>query len=395
MGHDPLSTSRISMQAEKSRVQANQRLNAAQSYEIIQEAQADDFLTWSESLNPVAVAIRRFDTLESRLRRKPQEGTEKTKTETEETEIAPLEMLDQIAQQFEEKNPELHRQNLQLLRARIKPEDSVEDILKKLTESYPDHYLANEALDFLQATSTGELAEKIKNCKEQFNQLYQKEIRAGKNISGYTLNFSKQGLNSPTKLRDLYQDVTTNPRDPSTLFNELSTQYPYEKLNTVITFLLHSLGQDMKSKGPSIGRSELQRLLTETRSLQAILGVYRYFKSRMNLIGSSFARNGLIPSTRITFEFLAKLFVKFLMERYPSAEKVLQLGVQMGLEDQLIAELIIFTQMRDAVRNIAPRLFRNESHRQDVLKVFLETLEEIEERLDEEDDEEDEEEQKS
>ena len=80
------------------------------------------------------------------------------------------------------------------------------------------------------------------------------------------------------------------------------------------------------------------------------------------------------------------------MERYPSADKILQIGVQMGLEDQLIAELIIFTQMRDAVRNIAPRLFRNESHRQEVLKVFMETLEELEERLDEEDDEEDEEE---
>ena len=351
MGHDPLSTSRISMQAEKSRVQANQRLNAAQSYEIIQEAQADDFLTWSESLNPVAVAIRRFDTLESRLRRKPQEGAEKTKTETEDPGIAPLEMLDQIAKQFEEKNPELHRQNLQLLRARIKPEDSVEDILKKLTESYPDHYLANEALDFLQATSTGELAEKIKNCKEKFNQIYQKEIRAGQNISGYTLNFSKQGLNSPTKLRE-----------------------------------------DMKSKGPSIERAELQRLLTETRSLQAILGVYRYFQSRMHLIGSSFARSGMIPSTRITFELLAKLFVKFLMERYPSADKILQLGMQMGLEDQLIAELIIFTQMRDAVRHVAPRLFKNESHRQEVLKVFMETLEELEEQLDEEDDDEEKEE---
>ena len=387
MVDDPLITARVSMQADKSRVQANQHLNSASAYAIIQEAQADDFITWSESLNPVAVAVRRFDTLETRLRRQPKEATAE-KTEPDELEITVVDMLEQISEQFQQKNPELQSKNLQLLRARIKPDDSAEDILKKVTESYPDEYLADEALDFLQTTSTGQLAATIKQCKQQFNELHRKEIQAGKNISAYALDFAKQDLNSPTGLRGLYQDVTSNPRDPQTLFNELSTQYPYEKMNTVISFLLHSLGHDLKSKGPSISRGELHRLLSDTRSLQAILGVYRYFKSRMPLINSSFTRNDLAPSTRITFQLLAKLFVKFLMERYPSADKVLQLGVQMGLEDEMIAELIIFTQMRDAVRQVAPKLFRNDPHRQEVLKIFIETLEELEEKLDEESDEE-------
>ena len=319
MVDDPLITARVSMQADKSRVQANQHLNSASAYAIIQEAQADDFITWSESLNPVAVAVRRFDTLETRLRRQPKEATAE-KTEPDELEITVVDMLEQISEQFQQKNPELQSKNLQLLRSRIKPDDSAEDILKKVTESYPDEYLADEALDFLQTTSTGQLAATIKQCKQQFNELHRKEIQAGKNISAYALDFAKQDLNSPTGLRGLYQDVTSNPRDPQTLFNELSTQYPYEKMNTVISFLLHSLGHDLKSKGPSISRGELHRLLSDTRSLQAILGVYRYFKSRMPLINSSFARNDLAPSTRITFQLLAKLFVKFLMERYPSAD---------------------------------------------------------------------------
>ena len=86
---------------------------------------------------------------------------------------------------------------------------------------------------------------------------------------------------------------------------------------------------------------------------------------------------------------LAKLFVKFLLERYPSADKVAQLGVQMGISDEIIAEVIIFTQMRDGVRQVAPRLFRNDQHRQDILMAFIEALEDLEEQLEdsEEDDE--------
>jgi len=108
----------------------------------------------------------------------------------------------------------------------------------------------------------------------------------------------------------------------------------------------------------------------------------------MKLVYSSFDREGLSMTSRVTFELLAKLFVKFLMERYPSAEKVLQLGMQMGLSDELIAEMIIFTQMRDAVRQVAPRLFRNEQHRQDVLMTFIEALEDLEDKMEEEEEDE-------
>ena len=94
-------------------------------------------------------------------------------------------------------------------------------------------------------------------------------------------------------------------------------------------------------------------------------------------------------ASRVTFELLSKLFVKFLMERYPSADKVLQMGIQMGLSDELIAEMIIFTQMRDAVRQVAPRLYRNEQHRQDVLMTFIEAIEDLEDKMEEEDDEKD------
>ena len=377
--------------ANPSNIHQAQQANAAARFAIIQESKAENFQEWAESLNPAANAARQFDTLETKVKRKPkEEETQKTeKAEKAESEDIQIENVDQISQQFEEKNPELHAKNLQLLRARISNKDSSEEILKKVLEAYPDVSLADEALDFLEATTSGELAEKIRDCKEKFNEISGREIRAGRNINVQARQFSEAGLGSPTGLRDLYRDVTGNPRDPATLFEELSTKYPFEKMKTVIAFVLHSLGTDMKSKGPSISRGELHRLMSETRSLQAILGVYRFFQSRMKLISSAFERQGLATTTRITFEMLAKLFVKFLLERYPSADKVAQLGVQMGISDEIIAEVIIFTQMRDGVRQVAPRLFRNDQHRQDILMAFIEALEDLEEQLEdsEEDDE--------
>lgn len=374
---------------DKSKIQQAHQQAAASRFAIQQEAKAEGFQEWSETLNPSGVTMRRFETLETRIKRKSKEE-ETEKTEKKDSDTIEIEKVDQVSQQFEEKNPELHAKNLTLLRARISNSDSAEEIMQKVLESYPDYSLADEALDFLALTTNGELSKKILACKEKFNEVYGREIRGGRNIHVQARAFSTEGLGTPTGLRDLYREVTGNPRDAATLFNELSTQYPFGKMKTVISFLLHSLGNDLKSKGPSISRGELHRLVTETRSLQSILGVFRFFHSRMQLIYSSFDREGLSMSSRVTFEMLAKLFVKFLMERYPSAEKVLQLGIQMGLSDELIAEMIIFTQMRDAVRQVSPRLFRNEQHRQDVLMTFIEALEDLEDKMEEEEEEEDE-----
>ena len=165
-------------------------------------------------------------------------------------------------------------------------------------------------------------------------------------------------------------------------------------MTILIDFLLHSLGSDLKSKGSSIDHAELHRLITETRKLQAILGIFRFFKSRMNLIATAFTRQGLQLSGKITFEMLAKLFMKFLQERYPSAEKILQMALQLGLAEEWIAQIIILTQMRDGVRGVAPKLFKSEQHRQDVLKSFMDAIEELDERLDEEEEEKEEKKEK-
>ena len=113
----------------------------------------------------------------------------------------------------------------------------------------------------------------------------------------------------------------------------------------------------------------------------------------MNLIMSAFERQGLQLPMRLTFEMLAKQFMKAVQERYPSADKIRQLGIQLGLSEELLAQVIILTQMRDGLRQVAPRLFKSDQHRQDLLNAFIDAIEELDEQLEEEEEEEDEKEE--
>ncbi|MBS0616207.1 MAG: type III secretion system gatekeeper subunit SctW [Verrucomicrobia bacterium] len=377
----------------KSETIRTQQTLAAQKlvqYDIYLDSAAEEFQEWSESTWSPLVLMRNFQNLEKRAReraRAPDQTEQEERTE-EEGELKLIQRLEAISKEYQDRNPELQARTLQLLRSRISARDTVEDIMRKVRSTYIDISLADEALDFLLETADAATREKILLAKEELNRIYEREIRAGRNMSSQAREFSSQGLGSANALRDLYRNITGNPRDASTLFQELTTAYPYDKMKIVLEFLLHSLGADLKSKGTSISRAELQRLMTETRNMQAILGVFRFFLSRMPMIASSFDRQGLPLPPKVTFEMLAKLFVKFLQERYPSVDKAMQLGGQLGLSDEAVAMMIIFVQYRDAVRQVAPRLFRDEKHRQDMLTCFIETLEEIDETLEEEEEKE-------
>ena len=200
--------------------------------------------------------------------------------------------------------------------------------------------------------------------------------------------FSAQGLGSPTALRDLYRDITGNPRDPHTLFGELTGAFSHSQMRDVIDFLLHSLGADMKSKGPSISRGELERLFTETRVLQAFLGLFRFFQKRMPMIEGQFANADLDMPGGLTYELLGKLFMCLVKEKYPSPEKIKLLAQQLGISEELIAQVIVFSHYRDACRGVSPRLFHSEKHRQDLLSTLIETVSDLDDELDSDEEEE-------
>lgn len=392
---DPQPVDRISSDMSRlQKTQAAQRLSQFIIAQIYTENEMNTLGDW-EVANPMAAVTRQFQTLEQRRTKEKARSDEIARAEQADAEEAlPIENLQETAEQFSRKNPELQPRSLLLLRSRIHKGDSPEEILRKVREFYADPVLADDALDFLSQTAEKTLKETIRKSKEELNRLFDREIKAGRNMSLQAREFASQGLGTPNTLRDLYRDITGNPRDANALFEELSAKYPFEKMKSVIDFMLHSLGADLKAKGPSISRAELARLFTETRNMQAILGVFRFFKSRMRLIMSSFERQGLLFPGRITFDILAKLFMRLLQERYPSADKAMQILKQLGMSEELAAKIILLVQYRDAMRQVAPKLFRDERHRQDLLMACIEALEELDEQQEKEEEEEEKKKQK-
>lgn len=301
-------------------------------------------------------------------------------------EAASDQTTDETAARFQKNNYELSAQTLKILLSQIKPGSTPDEILAKVLAIYADPSLADEALDFLIQTLVGELAAAAREAKKQLNESRKREIAAGRNMGAYAREFAKEGLGSATSLRDLYREITGKPRDPLVLFEELTEKFPYAKLKKVILFLLHSLGSDLKSKGPSIERAELTRLIEETRSLQGILGIFRFFQSRMNLIHRECTHKHQTLPPRIDFEVLSRIFVKLVAERFMNADKILQLSQVMGIKEQILAQVILFTQMRDALRQISPRYFRNQRHYDELLKAFIDAIDKLEDQLEEQDD---------
>ncbi|MDF2549523.1 MAG: sctW, copN [Chlamydiales bacterium] len=361
----------------------NEALENLQEAAVMQDVAQDNLKNaLEESVNPFGYRLAQKKKPEGdELRRvKKANGTE----EKEGISRLFIEKIKQSAQNFEERNPELKAKMLLLLRDQIKPGDTKEEILKKVFSFYSDPALAEEALQFLEETTQGSLKEEVKLARAALNEKFAKEISAARNIQQQVREYSEKGLGAPTALRDLYRDITDNKREMPSLFQELSGRFAYKDLRKVIAFLLHSLGSDLKSSGPSIEPALLSRLFEETRSLQSILGVYTFFRGRMKLLQKLFLKNGLTVPKQLTFEEMAKQFMNFASERYPSSDKVLKMAQPLGIEKWLMAKIIAFSQMRDALRQVSSsQVYRSLQHRDDIQMALIEALEDLEDELEE------------
>ena len=367
-----------------------QKAHQAEQAELEAEAASEEM----EALEDLAENVifspfnREAKKLQDRLKQNAANaGKAEKEEETPEEQL--VDDVTRLAKSLEEKNPEMNPRALLGMHAGIKETDDAETILEKVRAFYKDEYLADEALKFLESTTNPHtnLGKNVRKAGQLLVDRYGREVRAGRNINETAQAYAKEGLASTGSLRDLYREVTGDPKEPATLFDQLSEAFTFDKLKSVLAFLLHSLGKDMKSKGPSISKLELSRLFGETRTMQAILGIYKFFKSRMNLMKDNFAREGLRFPQKITFEVLAKLFTKYVQERYPSPDKVLRDARELGIDAELIAQIIVFTQYRDAIRNVSPKIFRSVKHRQDLLMALIETISELDDLLEEEEEE--------
>ena len=128
-----------------------------QKVAISQDLSASEFKESLEvAFNPVAMR-NRFEKLENRIKKTGREEIEKVATGSDEDFVI-LE-TQEIAEMFEEKNPELKSSSLVALRTRIPKKTTFDELLTEVLDTYPDVALADESLDFLIATSKSELDE--------------------------------------------------------------------------------------------------------------------------------------------------------------------------------------------------------------------------------------------
>ncbi len=373
MGLDPVPVNLAAIQAREAKSAASGRL--------AQQVASEDGLeeAYSEVSNPQAIQARlarntRNRTLESRLR--SEESKErKIKGVAEKTE-------DDMANRYERRHFELKKEQLLNLKRALYEGISPEEVLELVLRQYKDPSLADLALEFLEKTSEGPIKAAVTGARQIHNERSGRLIAAGHNISPAVVAYYESGIGTPTDLRNLYRNVTGTIRDHNTLFNELSKTYDFDELKIVVTFLLKGLGYDMKSKGPSIQPPELVKCMTEVRNLQSILWVYTFFKSRMKLIKALHKKGGLTLES-LSFQALAKDFIRLVEERYPSVVKLLKQSENLGIM-MPESKIIILSQYRDAIRNLAPRIYRSPKHKQELLHVILETLEELEDSMEEE-----------
>jgi len=373
-------------------------LNQQAVREIQKEVQAeramqveteDDLSQYFElaTFNPMTQA-QKFKNLKELHHKQDSKAAETDDVDEVVEKIVDVETVDEVAERFQKNNFELNSKTLRVLRSQVTKGDTSDAILKKVDNVYKDASLADEALDFLIETSETALLAATQEAKTKLNKDKGKEVRAGRNMGAMAREFAKEGLGSPTSLRDLYRDILLNQREPVKLFDELAEKFRYPKLKSAITFMLHSLGADMKAKGPSIQRAELKRLLDETRSMQGILGVFRFFQSRMRLIQREFSSYNLIVPSRLDFEVIARVFVKLISERFMNPEKILNTAKMLGIAEELAAQMIIYSQMRDAVKQVAPKYFRDPRHREEILKALIDTIDKLEDQMEEEEEKE-------
>jgi len=308
----------------------------------------------------------------------------KIQTERLEVPLKEPKELNDLAEQFAKGNREFRQETLLLLADKVKDCKTKEELLETLSIFFADPTTADEALDFLLEATKPPLQDLVAEAKELHNKEHGREIAAGKNIQKEVFEATDQKLGAPTTLRDLYRDITGNPRDPVALFAELANRFQYKQLRKVLAFLFHSLGSDLKAQGPSTPPGLLYRLLSEVRSLQAILGVFQFFKKRMSLIKTLFQKNGLTMPNKLNFEQLAKEFVNLLQERYPTGDKALLSAKRLGIDDWILAKIIVFSQLRDAIRAVSlHKMYRSIEHRDELYNALLEALESLEDELEE------------
>lgn len=379
----------ITIEAMKREAAVTQKEQAAEQASSVKGFEENE----KEAVNPFAAAQKR-----EKVAKPVKSRIQKMMESKEKLGSIPIQEIEDKAGDLAGGNPEFSKDKEKLiaLRKDIKPSDKKEDILRKVKEAYSDQTLAVEVLKFLLETTDGELNIQVQGAIADFRKGNEVQIKAGQNITPDARDLAKQGVvATPSEARDNYYQYITAPQlDTFTLFEQLAAKhsYSYEEMEIHIKFLLSALGRDNKSEGPSVSPGKLSRLISETRSLQAILQEHLFFKGRMGLIDKMFQTAETEKPPSINFQTVAELFMHVAKESHPSSDRVRQHVEQTlhesvgktGKREAVVASIILDSQLLAGVEEVSSTyILRSPEHKKEVKQSLIEFGENQDDLLDE------------
>ncbi len=318
-------------------------------------------------------------------------------------------------------------QLLQNLGTKIRADSSNEEIIATILEILslageppPDVSQVDKAFEFLLEVLQSKLqSAKSPESQKQFQQLVNqilnaKSVHYEKNQKNIDLTYKvidiadllvQEGSRAAPETIAHVRDIVNNPQDLSTKLSYYKSKgFSFKEMKIEIDTILSYVG--VKFKHTDLLPGEMSRLMDETKTLQAILQIFRYFKRGMPLAYRLFEQKSIDLPPHLNFESMSNIFMKMVDERYPSSEKVFKLASSLSDKDsaltsehiKIIMLIILLNLIRDAIREVSPhKVYRSLQHRDDLYLAIIEALEDLEDALEdieEQETEEDEEEEK-
>jgi len=202
---------------------------AAQAGQVVkpegQLTQVHSATSMAESVvevSPFGALQQRFVRLGDRLQAEGRRGTGQPGR------VMPIMRAREAAKDFSgRRNRELDPDALVAMLGEAEGVETADALAEVAQRYYPDVTLRDDAFDFLEETTGGDLQGLVREAREIHRERFEVDIRAGRNVTDQAREFSEQGLGTPTELRDLYRQIVDTCPSPMEMFKLLMSRYHY------------------------------------------------------------------------------------------------------------------------------------------------------------------------
>lgn len=167
------------------------------------------------------------------------------------------------------------KQEMDQLTTQLTGATSKDEAKRQALQRFPDFSDAYAALDYAleeleKKGASPESIQAVKNARDELLAMEGPAIKAGIQAMLHAQDYGD--LDTGETLRDLYRQTVCDFADVDELFAHIMDKYGQDKFDQAISFLTRTLGTDMSSDMPSMGKNHLE-------SVNANLGLVRLLQS--------------------------------------------------------------------------------------------------------------------